>query len=628
MAGRPLDTLLVTFGVSLILQQLAKDLFSANNKEVTTPTFLQGKTELLGVSMTHTRLFLFAVVLVSMGLVALFLSKLAAGRRMRAVMQNRDLAAVSGLPVSRVDATTFFLGSGLAGVAGVAVSLIGSVGPGTGTAYILSAFLVVIVGGVGSLKGAVLAALALGILNSYVEFSTSSTLARAAVFAFVILFLQWRPNGIVSFRTRGSPHERPGSRSINSHGLPEERGQARDRHQPRPPASEQVFGQSDPAVKAPRRTPLSMLFPKSSNPWTARMAFVAFAVVLLAVPSFLGNPTDVRQWAEWLCYAMVAVGLDIAWGYGGMLCLGQGLFFGLGAYAMGMHLSLENVPKGSLPSFMSLYSDYTELPLLWRPFQSFWFTAFAAVIVPMIVAGLLGLLVFKRRIRGPFFAILTQATAVIFALVLISNLKLTSGFNGLTGFTKIFGRNKYQPSTNTWLYMVSAIGLLVVLAIAMKVVRSRYGKLLQATRDSEDRVRFLGYDPAIVKAVGFMIAAGMAGLAGAIAAPVFGIVSPGQFDYVPSILMICWVAVGGRGTLWGAVLGALVVNWARVKVSAERPDDWLYLQGLLFVVVLAFAPGGIAGVVKQRFQGLMAVIERRRHKTPGDVELIEAGGTV
>ena len=395
-----------------------------------------------------------------------------------------------------------------------------------------------------------------------------------------------------------------------------------------PPASEQVFGQSDPAVKAPRRTPLSMLFPKSSNPWTARMAFLAFAIVLLAVPSFLGNPTDVRQWAEWLCYAMVAVGLDIAWGYGGMLCLGQGLFFGLGAYAMGMHLSLENVPKGSLPSFMSLYSDYTELPLLWRPFQSFWFTAFAAVIVPMIVAGLLGLLVFKRRIRGPFFAILTQATAVIFALVLISNLKLTSGFNGLTGFTKIFGRNKYQPSTNTWLYMVSAIGLLVVLAIAMKVVRSRYGKLLQATRDSEDRVRFLGYDPAIVKAVGFMIAAGMAGLAGAIAAPVFGIVSPGQFDYVPSILMICWVAVGGRGTLWGAVLGALVVNWARVKVSAERPDDWLYLQGLLFVVVLAFAPGGIAGVVKQRFQGLMAVIERRRHKTPGDVELIEAGGTV
>ena len=398
---------------------------------------------------------------------------------------------------------------------------------------------------------------------------------------------------------------------------------------PTPPSSDEVLGgPPDPTVTAPRRTPLSMLMPGSSNPWTGRLAFVAFAVVLLIVPRVMGNPTDIRQWAEWLCYAMVAVGLDIAWGYGGMLCLGQGLFFGLGAYAMGMHLSLENVPKGSLPSFMSLYSDYKELPLLWRPFQSFWFTAFAAVVVPMVVAGGLGLLVFKRRIRGPFFAILTQATAVIFALVLISNLKLTSGFNGLTGFTKIFGRNKYRPDTNTWLYMVAAIGLLVVLAVAMKVVRSRYGKLLQATRDSEDRVRFLGYDPAVVKAVGFMLAAGMAGLAGAIAAPVFGIVSPGQFDYVPSILMICWVAVGGRGTLWGAVLGALVVNWARVKVSDARPDDWLYLQGLLFVVVLAFAPGGIAGVVRSRFQAVQALVRRKQGPAPVDGELIELGGTV
>ncbi|HEX7277042.1 MAG TPA: urea ABC transporter permease subunit UrtC [Acidimicrobiales bacterium] len=383
-----------------------------------------------------------------------------------------------------------------------------------------------------------------------------------------------------------------------------------------------------PPVPAPtptdppaRRTPLSRLAAGSGSPWTGRAVFLVFAVVLLAVPSVAGNPADIRLWAEWLCYAMIAVGLDIAWGYGGMLALGQGLFFGLGAYAMGMHLSLEQVPDGSLPSFMALYSDYTELPALWRPFRSLWFAAAAAVLVPVLVAGLLGLLVFKRRIRGPFFAILTQATAVIFALVLIGNLKLTSGTNGLTGFTKIFGRSRYAPGTNKWLFTVAAIGLLVVLAIAMKVVRSRYGKLLQATRDSEDRVRFLGYDPAIVKTVGFMIAAGMAGLAGAIAAPVFGIVSPAQFDYVPSILMVCWVAVGGRGTLWGAVLGALVVNYARVEVSAARPDDWLYLQGLLFVVVLAFAPGGIAGVLKGRWRALTAVFERRRSP-------IEAGGTL
>ncbi|MEA2932732.1 MAG: urea transport system permease protein [Actinomycetota bacterium] len=375
-----------------------------------------------------------------------------------------------------------------------------------------------------------------------------------------------------------------------------------------------------------RRTPLSRLVPSSNSPWAGRAAFVAFAVVLLAFPSLAGDSADARLWAEWLCYAMIAIGLDIAWGYGGMLALGQGLFFGLGAYAMGMHLSLEQVPDGTLPSFMSLYSNYTKLPLLWRPFQSFWFTAVAAVVVPMLIAGGLGLLVFKRRIRGPFFAILTQATAVIFVLLLVGNLKLTSGTNGLTGFTTIFGRNKYQPGTNRWLYTVAAIGLLVVLAVAMKVVRSRYGKLLQATRDSEDRVRFLGYDPAVVKTVGFMIGAGMAGLAGAIAAPVFGIVSPAQFDYVPSILMVCWVAVGGRGTLWGAVLGALVVNWARVTVSAARPDDWLYLQGLLFVVVLAFAPGGIAGLLRSRAQWLASLVGRRSRLAPA--EIVPGGGAV
>jgi urea transport system permease protein len=367
-----------------------------------------------------------------------------------------------------------------------------------------------------------------------------------------------------------------------------------------------------------RRTPMSFLTPNANSAWTGRGAFVGFALLLVALPTIIGNPTEVRQWAEWLCYAMVAVGLDIAWGYGGMLSLGQGLFFGLGAYAMGMHLSLEQVPKGALPSFMALYADNKHLPLLWQPFRSFWFAAFAAVVVPMIFAAALGLLVFKRRIRGPFFAILTQATAVIFALLLIGNLKLTAGFNGLTGFSKVFGRSKYSPDTNEWLFRVAAVGLLLVLALAMKVVRSRYGKLLQATRDSEDRVRFLGYDPAVVKTVGFAIAAGMAGMAGAIAAPVFGIVSPGQFDFVPSILMVCWVAVGGRGTLWGAVVGAILVNWTRVTVSSARPDDWQYFQGLLFIVVLAFAPGGVAGTLKTGVRRLTTMLTRRRDVLPAE----------
>jgi urea transport system permease protein len=386
----------------------------------------------------------------------------------------------------------------------------------------------------------------------------------------------------------------------------------------------------DEAAVAPAPTPepvrsrLFWLQPGGDSPWPGRLVLLGFALLLAVWPDVIGDPTDVRQWAEWLCYAMIAVGLDIAWGYGGMLALGQGLFFGLGAYAMGMYLSLEQVPKGELPSFMALYSDYESLPLLWRPFQHFWFAALAAVLVPMILAGLLGLLVFKRRIRGPYFALLTQATAVIFALILIGNLKLTSGFNGLTGFTKIFGRSKYAPETNIWLFRVASVALLIVLLIAMGVVRSRYGKLLQATRDSEDRVRYLGYDPAVIKTVAFAIAAGMAGLAGAVAAPVFGIVSPGQFDYLPSLLMICWVAVGGRGVIWGAVLGALFVNWLRVKVSHDRPDDWQYAQGALFVLVLAYTPGGIAGALRTGWLKLQRglgrqVVPKRDAPTKGAV---------
>ncbi|MCU1692754.1 MAG: Urea transporter permease subunit UrtB [Frankiales bacterium] len=203
MYARPLDTLLATFGVSLVLQQLARDLFSANNKNVTTPSFLRGQSRVLGVSLSHTRLFIIALVVLTMVAVWAFMTRSASGRRMRAVVQNRDLAAVSGLPTSRVDATTFFLGSGLAGVAGVAVSLIGPVGTGTGTAYVLSAFLVVIVGGLGGLRGAVVAAVVLGMINAFVEHYTSSTIGRAAVFGFVILFLQFRPNGVATLRTRG-----------------------------------------------------------------------------------------------------------------------------------------------------------------------------------------------------------------------------------------------------------------------------------------------------------------------------------------------------------------------------------------------------------------------------------------
>jgi urea transport system permease protein len=338
---------------------------------------------------------------------------------------------------------------------------------------------------------------------------------------------------------------------------------------------------------------------REANPWLARGLIVLFAVALFALPDMLGDPTRTRQWAEYLTYAMVAVGIDIAWGYGGMLVLGQGVFFGLGAYAMGMYLSLEQVGPGELPQFMALYGDKTSLPLIWRPFEHLWLTVALAILVPMAVAALLGWLVFHRRIRGPYFALLTQATALIFWLLLVGQLQVTAGTNGLTNFTTIFGRSRYEPSTSRFLYVLAACGLIAVVLLARQVVKSRFGRLLVATRDGEDRVRFLGYDPARVKTVGFVIAAGMAGIAGALAAPILGIVAPNQFAVVPSILMITWVAIGGRGTLWGAVIGALLVGRAETGFSESRPDDWLYLQGILFVVVIAYVPGGIVGLLAQ-----------------------------
>lgn len=209
MVHRTLDTLLVTVGVSLVMQQAARDLFGAQNVQVTSPTWLRGRWELAGVVMPHTRLFIMALVVAVLGLMSLFLAKAPQGRRMRAVMQNRELASVSGLRTARVDAATFFIGSALAGIAGVAVALIGPIGSATGMAYVVDTFLVVIVGGLGKLRGTVLAALGIGILNAVIEArlsdvsASASSLAKAAVFACVIAFLQWRPQGIVTFRTRG-----------------------------------------------------------------------------------------------------------------------------------------------------------------------------------------------------------------------------------------------------------------------------------------------------------------------------------------------------------------------------------------------------------------------------------------
>ena len=323
--------------------------------------------------------------------------------------------------------------------------------------------------------------------------------------------------------------------------------------------------------------------------------FVLVGLLLVfGAPSMLSD-FRLSLLAKYLCFAILAIGVDLSWGYGGMLALGQGVFFGLGGYCMGMYLKLKAAGPGQLPDFMT-WSGVDELPALWKPFRHAWFALPMAVLLPMLMAWLLGSLVFRQRVRGAYFAILTQALAVAFVTLLVGQQGLTGGTNGLTNIRELLGLNLRDSGDRYVLYLVVVACLGTVFLIARQLVRSRFGKLLVAVRDGEDRVRFLGYDPAKVKTSAFAISAGMAGLAGALFVPVVGIISPALLGVVPSIEMVIWVAVGGRATIYGAALGAVVVNWAKTNLSERYPSGWLYFQGALFVIVMMFAPKGIAGL--------------------------------
>jgi urea transport system permease protein len=329
-------------------------------------------------------------------------------------------------------------------------------------------------------------------------------------------------------------------------------------------------------------------------------------VVLVVCPAALSD-FRLNLLAKYFCFAIVAVGIDLAWGYGGMLTLGQGLFFGMGGYAMGMCLKLQEAGPKGLPDFM-VYNGVTHVPGFWKPFAHSWFALPAAVLLPMALAAGLGALVFRQRVRGAYFAILTQALAAAFVILLIGQQGLTAGTNGLTNMRTLFGYDLNDPVNQRTLYFVVAIILGAVYLLARQMVASRYGRLLVACRDGEDRVRFLGYSPTKVKVLAFAASAGMAGLAGALFVPVVGIMSPALLGIVPSLELVIGVAVGGRATLVGAVAGTVLVNYAKTDLSEHFASGWLYLQGALFIIVVAFAPKGIAGIIDS--------LRHRRRRSP------------
>ncbi|MFI5896479.1 urea ABC transporter permease subunit UrtC [Actinoplanes sp. NPDC051513] len=332
--------------------------------------------------------------------------------------------------------------------------------------------------------------------------------------------------------------------------------------------------------------------------WRAAAGFGIGVLLLFALaPAILGD-FRLSLLAKYLCLAIIAVGIGLAWGRGGMLTLGQGVFFGLGGYAMAMHLKLADAGPGNLPDFMQLYGQLDTLPWWWRPFANPVFALIATVALPMLVALLLGLLIFRRRVRGAYFAILSQALAAAMAIFLIGQQGTTGGTNGLTDIQGFFGYDLNDPVNRRMIYFIVAGALLLMLAVAWQLMRSRYGELLVAVRDAEERVRFLGYDPANVKLVAYVVAAGMAGLAGALFVPAVGIISPALVGVVPSIEFVVGVAVGGRASLVGPAVGAVAVAWARTALSERVPSAWIYFEGLLFILPIVFLPGGLASLFR------------------------------
>jgi urea transport system permease protein len=349
-------------------------------------------------------------------------------------------------------------------------------------------------------------------------------------------------------------------------------------------------------------TKMNMLSLYTKREWIglAILAAIIFIILPMSMDIFRLNLVG-----KYLTYAFVAVGLVLCWGYGGILSLGQGIFFGLGGYCMAMFLkleasSVENTQIQStpgIPDFMD-WNQITELPWWWQPFNSLPLAIIAVLVVPTVFAYIIGVAMFKRRVGGVYFAIITQAFAAILTILIIGQQGYTGGVNGITDLRTLLGWDIRQDSAKFILYFVNGALLIGVLLIAQAVKISKFGRLLIAMRDKEDRVRFSGYDVANFKIFIFCLAAAFSAIGGAMFTLQVGFMSPSFVGIVPSIEMVIFAAVGGRLSLFGAVYGALIVNWAKTSFSETFPELWLFAMGGLFIAVVMAFPNGLAGIYR------------------------------
>ena len=354
------------------------------------------------------------------------------------------------------------------------------------------------------------------------------------------------------------------------------------------------------------------------------LAVLVPALSLLLPPSspFYLSSYFVTLFGKYLCYALLALSIDLIWGYCGILSLGHGAFFALGGYAMGMYLMRQIGTRGVyahpvLPDFM-VFLNWPDLPVYWYGFQHFAYAAFMVVLVPGVLAFVFGWFAFRSRVTGVYLSIITQALTFALMLGFFRNNFGFGGNNGLTDFKDILGFNVQAPQTRAALFFASALALMLGFVICRVVVASKFGKVLVAIRDAETRMRFLGYRVEAYKLTVFTLSACMAGVAGALYVPQVGIINPSEFSPANSIEAVIWVAVGGRGTLTGAVIGAVLVNYAKTYfTSGPLAPYWLFVLGGLFVAVTLLLPRGVVGSINHWWSGWRA---RRR----GDAAAAEA----
>jgi urea transport system permease protein len=339
---------------------------------------------------------------------------------------------------------------------------------------------------------------------------------------------------------------------------------------------------------------------------------VALLIPFLNLATGPANPLHVNDYlvplvGKYLCFALLALSVDLIWGFAGILSLGHGAFFALGGYAMGMYLMRQIGTRGVyahpvLPDFM-VFLNWKELPWFWHGFDHFWFAALMVVAVPGVLAFVFGWFAFRSRVTGVYLSIITQALTFALMLAFFRNDMGLGGNNGLTDFKEILGFPVQARSTRAALFAASAVALAGGYLLCRAVVASKLGKVLVAVRDAESRTRFLGYRVESYKLLVFTLSAMLAGVAGALYVPQVGIINPGEFAPANSIEIVIWVAVGGRGTLAGAALGAVIVNAAKTWLTGAMPDAWLFALGSLFVFVTLFLPKGILGTAQERLGG-------------------------